>query len=94
MGVSSPARYIRTLSDEFERRSARDRLADDLDALSADFLANRDQWESLTIDAYLAAAAAWVRDSDGAFVNLRKTPPPAVAYEFVGSVLLAASRYE
>lgn len=50
-------------------------------------------WENGSIDRYLEALAAWLTDSDGYYLNQRRTPP-SNAWEVINDALAAATIYE
>jgi hypothetical protein len=69
-------------------------LADFIEALRDDFLKDPSAWENHTVDRYLDAMAAWVRDMDGYYKNAREIPPIATTWQTMADILSAAKTYE
>jgi hypothetical protein len=73
------------------------RTRDDFVALVRSLIANvedaPEEWENVTLPAYLEALAAWVEDRDGYYQN-RGEPVPDVSWKAVADILLAAKVYE
>ena len=59
--------------------------------LRASFLAEEDKWQSWTVDAYLEAMSAWLKDAEQSGM-LDEVSPEAL--RMVASVLAAGSVYE
>jgi hypothetical protein len=53
-----------------------------------------EQWENASLEAYLEAIAAWVKDMDGYFYNRNEPFPEHLTWRNLGEILLAARMYE
>ena len=53
-----------------------------------------ERWENTSLDAYLAAVAAWVQDMEGYYRNRGETVPQHPTWNHIGEILLAARIYE
>lgn len=62
--------------------------------LREDWQQRGDEWENPTLDRYFEAMGAWVSDMDGYYKNSGKPMPTNIDWEFIASVLMAASMYE
>lgn len=62
--------------------------------LRDDLLANEESWENPSLDLYLEALGAWVKDMDGYFRNQNTVEPPQPSWRLVAQILFAASVYE
>jgi hypothetical protein len=69
-------------------------LADFIETLRDDFLKDPSAWENHTVDRYLDAMAAWVRDMDGYYKNAREIPPTLPTWQTIADILSAARIYE
>ena len=69
-------------------------LADFIETLRDDFLKDPSAWENHTVDRYLDAMAAWVRDMDGYYKNDREIPPTLPTWQTMADILSAARVYE
>lgn len=65
-----------------------------LSVLRQDLSRNGDQWENVTLEAYLEALQAVLTDWRGRFVNRGEPVPDSPSWRIVGEVLLAAGAYE
>lgn len=65
-----------------------------LTALADDVDAHADQWENIDLRAFLLAAAAWCRDSDGYYTNSGQDPAQLTPWRLLADVLMAARTYE
>jgi hypothetical protein len=55
--------------------------------------ASNEPWANPTLHQYLEALAGWLEDSDGYYLNHRKTPPQN-GWEVINDALRAATIYE
>ncbi|SDZ23446.1 hypothetical protein [Thermoactinomyces sp. DSM 45892] len=62
--------------------------------LAEDFKNNQRDWENLSINDYLLALGAWVKDMDGYYKNQGIPLPEEMDWSFFATVLLAAKVYE
>jgi hypothetical protein len=69
-------------------------LAVFVDALRDDLLQSPDEWENPTLERYLEAMSAYIRDNKNLFENPGKPIPVEVIYRLVADVLYAARSYE
>ena len=72
----------------------RDDLASFLDDLRANLRQHRTEWENATLEDYLEAAAAWVRDMDGYFEGQGRELPQDPDWSLIAQLFLAAKMYE
>jgi hypothetical protein len=69
------------------------RTAEVIDELAARWPADQSPpWENATLEAYLRALAAWIRDSDGYYAN-QDLPMPQ-PWQVIRDALQAATTYE
>lgn len=62
--------------------------------IAKDFRNHSDDWENVTVDAFLEALSAWLEDADGLYQNLNKEFPAQPTWSFVAEMVLAARIYE
>ena len=62
-------------------------------ALSNDLRENPATWENGSLDRFLEAIAAWVKDMDGYYASQRKLVPDP-DWKVVADILMAAKMYE
>lgn len=74
--------------------ATREELADFVEALRADLVKNERDWENPTLERYLEALAAWIRDSPGYFLNRGESVPDEPSWSLVAQMLYAAHLYE
>jgi hypothetical protein len=65
-----------------------------LKELSLNFRESPQDWENRDVSAYLDAAAAWIEDMDGFFVNRNEPVPESPSWRLIAQVLTAAKMYE
>ncbi|MFF9853582.1 DUF7660 family protein [Streptomyces litmocidini] len=73
---------------------SREELATFLGDLHEEFRSYGHEWENNTLDAFLEALAAWVRDSPGAYHHAGEQIPPEGDWTFMARALHAATVYE
>jgi hypothetical protein len=74
--------------------NSREHLADFIDSLRTDLLTHPEKWENATLEEYLEALAAWVRDMDGLYKNLGVPMPEAPDWRLIMAMLRAGRNYE
>ena len=74
--------------------SSKEDLADFIDALKEDFIANPSAWENCTVVHYLDAMSAWVRAMDSYYQNAGKPPVKSPSWSVFADILAAAKIYE
>jgi hypothetical protein len=77
-----------------ESVSSRDDFAAFVDALRSDLSTHPAEWENQTLERFLEALSAWVRDMDGYYQNHRRPVPATPDWRNVAEMLLAAKIYE
>jgi hypothetical protein len=82
------------LREQVDKIHTRDDLALFIHHLVQDLRTCPERWENTSLEAYLAAIAAWVQDMDGYYSNRGETPPQHPTWKHVGEILLAARIYE
>jgi hypothetical protein len=74
--------------------ASKEDLADFIDALRQDFIANPEEWENSTVDRFLDAMSAWVRDMDGYYQKTGMAPVISPNWSVFADILAAAKIYE
>ncbi len=74
--------------------SSKNDLVAFLDMLRQNLETNPEQWENVTLGAYLEAISAWLHDMDGYFKNRNELTPVRPSWKTVAEILLAARTYE
>jgi hypothetical protein len=69
-------------------------LADFIDALRNDFLANPSEWENASVDQFLGAMSAWVRAMDNYYQNIGSAPVTSPSWSVFADILAASKIYE
>lgn len=82
------------LHRSIERITTKEDLAQSIEQLRQDLADNPDEWENMSLDAYLEAMAAWLHDMDGYYRNQGLALPTAPTWQTIGEILLAAKMYE
>jgi hypothetical protein len=82
------------LREMAEKIQTRDDLVLFINHLVQDLRTRPERWENASLDAYLAAIAAWVQDMEGYYRNRGETTPHHLTWKNVGEILLAARIYE
>ena len=82
------------LREQVEKIQTRDDLVLFIHHLVQDLHTRPERWENTSLDAYLAAIAAWVQDMEGYYRNRGETTPHHPTWKHVGEILLAARIYE
>ena len=82
------------LAGRIDSIASRDDLADFVQALRDDLMTDPQSWENATLERFLEALAAWIRDMDGSFQNEGMSMPMQPSWRLVGDMLLAAKLYE
>jgi hypothetical protein len=82
------------LSEWIERIEGPADLAQFVEMLRRDLVARGEGWENPTLELFLGAMAAWIRDMDGWFLNRGTDVPDQPDWSLVGHMLMAASVYE
>jgi hypothetical protein len=74
--------------------ASKDDLADFIDALRENFVANPSEWENATVDRFLDGMAAWVRSMDHYSQNDGQAPVTFPSWSVFADILAAAKIYE
>ena len=74
--------------------ASKEDLADFIDALKENFVANPSEWENVTVDRFLDAMSAWVRSMDNYYKNAGKAPVTSPSWSDFADILAAAKIYE
>jgi hypothetical protein len=82
------------LREQAEKIQSRDDLLRFIHHLVQDLRTCPERWENTSLDAYLAAMAAWVQDMEGYYLNRGQAAPQHPAWKHIGEILLAARIYE
>ena len=90
-GVQGP---IDPLSSDYPVTSRED-VAGVLLALATHYENHPDEWENADLGSYLQAMAAWLRDADGSYRNVRGTGmPEPPGWQVLADLLRAGRVYE
>jgi hypothetical protein len=82
------------LREQVEKIQTRDDFVMFMHHLVQDLRTCPERWEHTSLDAYLAALAAWVQDMDGYYHNRGEESPQHLTWKHIGEILLAARIYE
>jgi hypothetical protein len=82
------------LHKKIEAISSKDALADFVAELRSDLETSGDSWENPTLDRYLEAMEAWIRDMDGYYKNSGQPVPESPSWRTLADILYAAKIYE
>lgn len=82
-----------SLTPDDEVRS-REELVSFVRELRQDYLRRGHEWENQSLDGFLEALAAWIRDSPGWYQNVGKDLPEGGDWTFLARALQAATVYE
>ena len=82
------------LQEQTEKIHTRDDLVLFIQHLGQDLRTCPQRWENTSLEAYLAAMAAWLQDMDGYYHNRNEAAPQHPTWKHVGEILLAARIYE
>jgi hypothetical protein len=74
--------------------NSKEDLADFIDAMREDFLRNPEDWENHTLDRFLDAMAAWVREMEGFYRNTGRPSVDTPTWSVFADILSAARIYE
>lgn len=81
-------------SDLIKDIDSKERLADFVAALAKDLRENAIEWENVSLDRFLDAMEAWIRDMDGYYKNTDQPVPETPTWRTFADILLAARVYE
>ena len=81
------------LQEQAEKIHTRDDLVLFIRHLVQDLRTCPERWENTSLEAYLAAMAAWVQEMDGYYRNRGETVPQHPTWKHLGEILLAARIY-
>ena len=73
---------------------SREDLADYIDKMADDFRDNINDWENITVEDFLRAAAAWLRAMHNYYRNTGQEMPHDVNWSLFADILSAAKHYE
>ncbi|QYY31135.1 MULTISPECIES: DUF7660 family protein [Cupriavidus] len=82
------------LQDQIGEIDSKERLADLVAALLDDLVRNPQEWENVSLEGFLAAMEAWIRDMDGYYKNAGQPIPDMPTWRTLADILLAARVYE
>jgi len=80
--------------DDISQVENHEDLAKYIERLRDDLVDNPDAWENNTLESYLEALAAFVRDAEGYYQNRDAPMPNAETWKTIAEVLTAAKMYE
>jgi len=76
-----------------ENIKTRQDLVEFLEVLIADYKANSEDWENVTLENYLEAMASWIGSMDAVYKNTSRTLPANPGWQEFANMLLAATMY-
>lgn len=82
------------LHEKIDRITTNKDLADFIEALRSDLLANQNEWENPNLERFLEAMAVWVRSMENAYKNTGREFPGQPSWKMVADILYAAKMYE
>lgn len=82
------------LKKKVDTVTSRDDFAAFVDALRNDLNMHPDDWENPTLDRFLEALSAWVRDSEGYYKGNNLPAPESPSWKNFAEMMLAAKYYE
>jgi hypothetical protein len=83
-----------SLNEQLEKVRSKEDLAEFITALCSDLRTNARGWENATLERFLDAAQAWIRDMDGYYRNSGQEPPDVPSWRTFAEILSAARSYE
>jgi hypothetical protein len=82
------------LPDQIKGIESKEGLADFVAALTWDLRENPGEWENVSLDRFLGAMEAWIRDMDGYYKNTGQQVPETPTWRTLADILCAARVYE
>jgi hypothetical protein len=82
------------LRKKLDSIESRDALAEFINDLRKNLIANPEEWENSTLNEFLEALSAWVKDMDGYYINNQLQVPLSPSWKNVAEMMLAAKYYE
>lgn len=82
------------IHDQIELIKSKEDLANFVEALKADLVANPDDWENQTLERFLDAMSAWIYSMENAYRNMGKEFPEQPSWKMIADILYAAKMYE
>ena len=73
---------------------SRDDFVTFIEALRYDVVAYPEEWQNQTLEDFLEALSAWVKDMDGYYQNNRLPVPTSLTWKNFAEMMLAAKYYE
>lgn len=82
------------LKNEVQKINSRDDFIEFVNALRYDLSSRPEEWQNATLNDFLEALSAWVRDMDGYYINNNLPVPNLPSWRNFAEMLLAAKFYE
>lgn len=82
------------LYERIDEITSKEDLADFIEALRFDLLANPYNWENPNLERFLEAMVAWVRSMDNVYKNTGRKFPDQPNWKMMADILYAAKIYE
>ncbi|MEH7749106.1 hypothetical protein V7659_29445 [Neobacillus drentensis] len=82
------------LYEKVEKVKSREDLIKFIKHLRRDLQTNRVEWENITLEDYLEAMEAWVKDMEGYYSNTNQPVPIQPSWKTIADILFASSKYE
>ncbi|MCM3609264.1 DUF7660 family protein [Cupriavidus pauculus] len=82
------------LPDQIGEIDSKEKLADFVASLQEDLEKNPAEWENASLERFLGAMEAWIRDMDGYYKNAGQPVPDMPTWRTLADILLAARVYE
>jgi hypothetical protein len=82
------------MNEQLEEVRSKEDLAEFIAALCRDLRTDAGSWENATLERFLDAAQAWIRDMDGYYRNAGQERPDIPSWRTFAEILSAARSYE
>ena len=82
------------LHEKIETIASNKDLADFIETLQADLIANPDEWENTSLESFLEAMSAWTRSMENAYKNTGREFPSQPNWAMMADILYTDKIYE
>lgn len=93
-GIGNGAQHMTNLEDAVSEVASRHDLADFIDALRVELQSGSRAWRNVTVEQYLEAMSAWVREMPGYYINRGEPVPEVPDWRLIAQILAASRLYE
>ena len=81
-------------TEQIDKINSKETLCDFVALLRHDLESDGESWENPTLDRFLEAMEAWVREMDGIYTNTGRQPIEIPTWKTFAEILYAAKIYE